>query len=166
MAFVARAEERRLPVIDQLRRVPRADELMIRWIDLPRTSEMRVYFPSLLADDIMAAALGRYDIIAIEKVDDHTIRCRPAEITWIPLPPRDRAIPALLHIELPDNVRTKQVFRVVVHQVSGVDLRIAGAYQLTIPVGSAELLLAPRRGCSPCFATRWARCRSRARGTR
>ncbi|HEX8492032.1 MAG TPA: LodA/GoxA family CTQ-dependent oxidase [Pyrinomonadaceae bacterium] len=117
------------------------DELMIRWNNLPRSSYVTLYLPGV-DSEVMRLAEKNYEARRLERLDAHTIRCLPADVTYIPLPTgRTENIPALLTIELPEGIRRGDEFNVVVHQVSGLPRRILGAFQLTIPVSDKNVLL-------------------------
>lgn len=116
------------------------DELMIRWNDLPPESGMTLYLPGVDTQEILRYAGQNYERVGIERVDDHTIRCLPADVTYVPLPSRlARNAAGLLTIELPEGVRSRQVFAVTVHQISA--RAVIGAFQLTIPVRDRATLL-------------------------
>jgi hypothetical protein len=120
------------------------DELMILWGELPRTTRMTLYVPDVDVDEILRLAAVRYEAARLERVDDHTVRCLPADVTYLPLPlGRTRNIPSLLTLELPEGVRRGQLFKVVVHQVSGRPRHILGTVQLNIPVSDKSVLLEP-----------------------
>ena len=137
-AFFARNAVTALPPVDA-----GVDELMIRWGNLPRKAEVQVYIPGISADDLLHQAGLGLDDPAMERVDDYTVRLRPADVSFLPIPPeaQGRPVPGLLRIVVPDTVRVEQFFRVVVHQISGVDRRIVGTFQLSIPVSTGEILL-------------------------
>ena len=119
------------------------DELMIRWGNLPRTCDVQVYIPGIAANDLLHQAALRLDDPRMERVDDHTVRLLPADVSFLPIPPEAQArpVPGMLSIVVPDTVRMEQRFHVVVHHVSGADRRIVGAFQLTIPVSVGDRLL-------------------------
>jgi hypothetical protein len=119
------------------------DELMIRWGNLPRTSDMRVYLPGIAANDVLHAAALAMNDPSMERVDDHTVRLLPADVSFVPIPQADhrRAVPGLLQIIVPEGVRAKQQFQVVLHHVSRIDRKIVGSFQLTIPVDHGPRLL-------------------------
>nr|MDP9120443.1 LodA/GoxA family CTQ-dependent oxidase [Acidobacteriota bacterium] len=122
--------------------VPGPDELMIRWGTLPRATRMTVYMPDVDAAEVLQLAGLRYDTERLELVDAHTLRCLPADVTYLPLPQgRTRNISALLTLELPEGVRREQVFRLVVHQMTGRPRRLLGAFQITIPVSDKRVML-------------------------
>jgi hypothetical protein len=91
----------------------------------------------------------------LSKVDDHTIACRIADITYLPVPADVRQTQVgLISIELPQTVRAGDVFRVDVRQYLTATLRpdnelpgprllgkFIGAFQLNIPVGVPDELI-------------------------
>jgi hypothetical protein len=119
------------------------DELMIRWGSLPRGSDVQVYLPGVSADDVLHEAALLMDEPGLERVDDHTIRLRSADVSYIPIP-RDAQrgpLPGLLRIVTPEDVRVKQLFPVVVHHFSRPSRRVVGTFQLSIPVDLGPRLL-------------------------
>jgi hypothetical protein len=112
----------------------RPDELIVRWNNVPRDSEATLFMPEVAADEILALSALRQHPLTLERVDAHTIRCRLADVTFIPLPQRKGTIAGLLTVTLPRSVRAGQVYRFSVEQCSGRTLRTTGAFQMTIPV--------------------------------
>ena len=83
------------------------DELMIQWGGLPDDAEATLYMPALDADAIVAAAAVRGGPTRIERVDAHTVRCRIARVSYVPLTaPAPTLVAGLLTIRLPDTVKT------------------------------------------------------------
>jgi hypothetical protein len=119
------------------------DELMIRWGNLPRTSDMQIYLPGIAADDVIHQAALLIDDPRLERVDDHTVRLLSADVSFLPIPPewQGRPVPGLLKIIAPDSVRVQQQFRVVLHHISRAERRVVGTFQLTIPVDAGPRLL-------------------------
>lgn len=70
----------------------------------------------------------------LQKVDAHTLRCRLADVTYIPLPRHKGTIAGLMSLVLPEGIRTGQVFKLSVEQYSGLTHKTQGAFQMTIPV--------------------------------
>ena len=111
------------------------DELMVRWNNVPRDSTATFYFPEVAADEILALSALRQHPGVLTKVDGHTIACRLADITFIPLPGgRKGNLAGLMSVTLPPGVRTGQVYRLSVEQYSGITRKTLGAFQMTIPV--------------------------------
>jgi hypothetical protein len=119
------------------------DELLIRWHNLPRDSEVTLFFSDIDTSDILRiAAISRRSPAAFEVVDKDTLRFRVADGTWMPIPGgRTLNIPALLSVKLPEAIVSGQEFRISIHQVDGRTRRVTGAFQITIPVSKAELIL-------------------------
>jgi hypothetical protein len=122
--------------------VIRPDELIIRWNNVPRDSEATIYTPEIGSDEILALSALRQHPTVLEKIDAHTVRCRLADVTFIPLPMnRQGTIAGLMSLTLPQGVRAGDVYRFSVEQYSGVTLKTLGAFQMTIPVRpDAEIL--------------------------
>jgi hypothetical protein len=118
------------------------DELIIRWNNVPRNSEATIYMPEIEADEILALSALRQHPTVLAKVDAHTLRCRLADVTFIPLPMnRKGTIAGLMSLTLPHGIKAGQVYRFSVEQYSGFTLKTLGAFQMTIPVRpDAELL--------------------------
>nr|WP_281723014.1 galactose oxidase early set domain-containing protein [Nitrosomonas nitrosa] len=120
----------------------RLDELIFRWHNLPRESEVTIYFSDIDTADIQALSMFRRSPLACEVVDKHTLKMIVAGATWIPIPGgRNVNIPALLSIKLPDTVVYGQEYHVSIHQVSGRGGKIIGSCEFRIPVSKAELIL-------------------------
>lgn len=119
-----------------------ADELMIRWNNLPRDSRVSLYMPNVDARQVVAAAASRNGPPVLAAREADTIICRVGDVTYVPVPgPRVQNIPGLISIELPPTVTTGQTFTVSIHQVSGWPRKVIGAFQITIPVTTASRIL-------------------------
>jgi hypothetical protein len=80
---------------------------------------------------------------SLSAIDDHTIRCRIGDATYLPLPGgRTTNLPGLLTIQLPPTVRGGATYTVSVHQVSGRRRNIIGTFDVAIPVSHSALLVA------------------------
>jgi hypothetical protein len=94
------------------------DEMMIVWGNTPAGSEATIYLPGVRATEVLALARRNFNLQTLEKVDDHTLRCRTAGITYLPIPPGGTVdLAGLITLDLPPGIREGQVFRIVVHQV-------------------------------------------------
>jgi len=119
-----------------------ADELMIRWNNLPRDSRVSLYMPNVDARQVVAAAASRNGPPMLAAREADTVICRVGDVTYVPVPgPRVQNIPGLISIELPPTVTTGQRFTVSIHQVSGWPRKVIGAFQIAIPVTTAVQLL-------------------------
>lgn len=97
----------------------RVDELMIDWGSTPRGSVATLYIPDIEASQVLDMASRMYTSHQLVRVDDHTIRCTPAGITYVPIPPRSGGDYAgLLTVDPPETVRLGHEFTVVVRQVT------------------------------------------------
>ena len=111
------------------------DELMFHWNNVPRDTQVKIYFPEVLADQILGLNALRQHPSVLTKLDDHTLSCKVADVGFLPLPGgRQGNLAGLLSLTLPPGVRTGQVYRVSVQQISGLRRKILGGFQLTIPV--------------------------------
>ncbi len=118
------------------------DELIFRWYNLPRDSEVTVYFSDIDTKDIAALAALRESPVAFDIANKHTLKFKVAGATWVPLPGgRATNIPALLSIKLPDDVVYGSEYRVSIHQVSGRRRRVIGSCEFKIPISKAELIV-------------------------
>ncbi|KMP77368.1 hypothetical protein TU62_04685 [Bacillus cereus] len=123
------------------------DELLFRWYNLPKKSEVTLYFSNIDTTDIIQLSSKRKSQASFTVVNKHTIRFKVADASWLSLPSGSlQNIPVLLSIKLPDNITYGQNFRISVHQVSGlINRKIIGAFEFTIPVSKAELILDEER---------------------
>lgn len=119
------------------------DELIINWGNLPRDSEVTLYFSNVDTSEIsQLAGLFRRSPPPYEIVDDRTLRFRVANHTWVPIPGGGgENLPALLSVRLPDSVVSGQRFRISIHQVDGRTHRILGSVEFSIPVTKAALII-------------------------
>jgi hypothetical protein len=118
------------------------DELLFRWFNLPDDTKVTLFFGDIDTAEIMRLAALRLSPVAFTVVNKHTISFRVADVTWMPLPGgRQLNIPALLSVELPSGVVYGQTYRVAVQQIDGATRKVIGAFELTIPVSKAELIL-------------------------
>lgn len=118
------------------------DELMIDWNNLPRDTKATFYFPEWNIDEILILASLHSRPNVLKKVDDHTLQCTVADVTYIPIPGgRTKEFAGLLSLELPQGIVDGQVFTVAVRQYSGITRKVLGAFQITIPVRLGEGLL-------------------------
>lgn len=142
------------------------DELMIDWGIFPKGTTATIYLPAVNIDDVLRMASAMYTTHSLERVDSHTLRCRAAGLTYVPIPAgTDVNYAGLLSVELSMGINRGQVFRVVVRQVTNASAsrppiilfapdpsaeppklewrRVLGAFQLTIPVQTKAELLEP-----------------------
>lgn len=95
------------------------DELLIDWGLTPVGSTATLYLPGLRAAEILDLAGKMYDLQTLERVDDHTLRCKTGGVTYIPVPSGVGVSHAgLLTVDLPAHIRKGQAFTIVVRQVT------------------------------------------------
>jgi hypothetical protein len=151
------------PTSDKLPAEAVADELMIDWGRTPVGSIATLHLPTVDCEAVLDLAAGMYRTDHLALIDEHTLQIRTGGMSWIPLTRGgDANVPGLLTIDLPPTVRAGQAFTVVVRQVTGagaqplgvvaaaattvrVRRHILGSFQITIPVRTKEVLLAPEQ---------------------
>ena len=110
------------------------DELIVRWNNVPRKAVATFFLPEIQVDEILGLSALRQHPAVLQKVDAHTLRCRLADVTYIPLPRHKGTIAGLMSLVLPEGIRTGQVFKLSMEQYSGLTRKTLGAFQMTIPV--------------------------------
>jgi hypothetical protein len=94
------------------------DEIMIAWGNTPVGTEATIYLPGVRASEVLALARKNFNLQTLEKVDDHTLRCRTAGVTYVPIPPGGTIdLAGLITLDLPAGIREGQTFRIVVRQI-------------------------------------------------
>jgi hypothetical protein len=148
------------------------DELMIDWSNLPAGTTASIYFPAVLANEVVAMASRMYTAHDLRASDEHTIGCAARGITYVPVPTGTGIdFAGLLSVNLPAKIRRGQIFKVVVRQVTDAFgwgkpsrpegtkrgraasslvgrseirwRRTVGAFELAIPIHTKEVLLEP-----------------------
>jgi hypothetical protein len=125
----------------------RPDELIVQWGNVPRATQATLFFPEVLADEILSLSGLRQHPPTLAKVDDHTISIKVAGATYIPLPARPPGnLAGLMTLTLPQGIRVGQLFKMNVQQYSGIAIagrahRILGAFQFNIPVNTDPEIL-------------------------
>jgi hypothetical protein len=97
------------------------DELMIDWGMVPTGSVATIYWPQVMASDVLALAKGLYGSQVLTAADVHTIQCpvTTAGVTYVPIPAQAGAnFAGLITIDLPLGVVAGQEFNVVVRRIS------------------------------------------------
>ncbi len=118
------------------------DQLMIRWHNIPRDSTAEIFFSGIEVDDILTLVQNRLGAEVLIKIDENTLAVKVTDITFLPIPPgKAKDIPGLISISLPDNVVKGEHYHATCYQVSGRQGTILGAFEISIPVSKANLLL-------------------------
>lgn len=95
------------------------DELMVDWGNLPAGAQATIYLPSLSAQAVLSLADRLYGHHGLARLDDHTLQCQAAGLTYVPLPPGDGANHAgLMTLAVPPGTRQGQRFSVVARQLT------------------------------------------------
>lgn len=116
------------------------DELFIRWGNIPRGSEVELFFSDTDVDRILALAGLRVGAPVLRKVDGSTLAVKVSGATWIPIPSRSENIASLVKVTLPPGLQKGQHFTATFAQVSGPLRSVLGAFELSIPIGKAAEL--------------------------
>lgn len=95
------------------------DELMIDWSGLPQGSTATIYLPAVAADQILALAASMYVTHRFTLVDQHTLACPAAGISYLPVPPGGREdFAGLLTVHLPETATPGSAYSVTVRQIT------------------------------------------------
>ena len=96
------------------------DEFMIDWGATPAGSVASIYWPQVLASDVVALASGLYGSRTLSVVDSHTIQCKvKGGVTYLPIPAgANENLAGLLTVDLPASVKTGQEFNIVVRRIA------------------------------------------------
>jgi hypothetical protein len=99
----------------------RPDELLIFWGDVPAGSTATIYWPGVLADEVVKLADGMYGVHALRASDPHTLEVTTVKggVTWVPIPVDNKAavFAGLLTVDMPLTVKTGQEYNIVVRRV-------------------------------------------------
>lgn len=121
------------------------DELMIVWANTPKGTVANLYMPGVRVSEILDLAARNFNLQTLERVDDHTIRCVPSGVTYVPIPSEGTVdLAGLITLDLPSTVRKGQTFRIVLKQVVDTPAPIPTG-QTTVVVEVAAPARASRR---------------------
>jgi hypothetical protein len=142
------------------------DEIMIDWGSTPPGSTAYIYWPQVLASDVIELASQLYVTHFLTAADANTIKCKTVRgVTYIPVPSAtNQNFAGLFTVDLPIGVTAGEVFKIVVRRLTTKTVRsastrivsagdielpilrparvVTGAFQVTIPVTTEEDLLA------------------------
>ena len=95
------------------------DELMIDWGNTPARSTASIYWPQVLAADVITTASALYSSHQLTASDPHTIQCPvTAGVSYVPIPQgTGQSLAGLLTVDLPPTVVAGQEFDVVLRRV-------------------------------------------------
>jgi hypothetical protein len=96
------------------------DELMIDWGAIPPGSVASIYWPQVLASDVLALASALYSSHTLSAADTHTIQCKvTGGVTYVPIPTgAGENFAGLFTVDLPTTIVTGQQFNVVVRRIA------------------------------------------------
>ena len=96
------------------------DELMIDWGNVPKGSTASLYWPAVLATDVIALARAWGGTAPLSASDAHTLSIPiTGGVSYIPIPSgTGQNFAGLFTLEMPVGIRTGQAFEVVVRRVS------------------------------------------------
>lgn len=98
----------------------RPDELVIDWGNVPDGTTATLFLPSVPADRVLEWARQLYLSNRLTKVDEYTIGCAAAGLTFVPVPPGSELDHVgLIALELPGTVHKGDRYEVSVRQVTG-----------------------------------------------
>ena len=142
------------------------DEIMIDWGSTPPGSTAYIYWPRVLASDVIDLASRLYVTHFLTAADANTIKCKTVKgVTYIPVPSAtNQYFAGLFTIDLPIGVTQGEVFKIVVRRLTTKTVpsssalassarsarlpfllpvrTVTGAFQVTIPVTTEADLLA------------------------
>jgi len=139
------------------------DEIMIDWGSTPPGSTAYIYWPQVLAAEVIDLASQLYVSHFLSAADANTIKCTTVKgATYIPVPTAtDQNFAGLFTVDLPVGITAGEVFTIMVRRLTtktppsapAVNLKrktvagvlpvrmVTGAFQVTIPVSKdADLL--------------------------
>jgi hypothetical protein len=125
--------------------VPGTHALIIWWQNVPRASVATLFLPQLNVTELVKLIPPGY-AQTLQVIDEHTLQCPVADLTFIPLPPGATARqPALLSIELPAGIVAGQQFGLMAQQISASlphrACGVVGSFKLDIPVKKEAAIL-------------------------
>lgn len=107
------------PTAMQLPTGAQADELMIDWGHLPAGCLASIFLPSVPADSILQLASRMYTGARFKKLDEYTLQCEAAGVTWVPVPQGTEIhFPGMLTIGMPEGLPKNKVYNVAVRQIT------------------------------------------------
>jgi hypothetical protein len=142
------------------------DEIMIDWGTTPPGSTAYIYWPQVLASDVISLASQLYVTHFLTAADANTIKCKTVKgVTYIPVPSAtNQNFAGLFTIDLPIGVTVGDVFKIVVRRLTTKTVpststktnitrsarlpilrpvrMVTGGFQVTIPVTTEADLLA------------------------
>jgi hypothetical protein len=96
------------------------DELMIDWGAIPPGSVASIYWPQVMASDVLALASKLYSTHTLSATDAHTIQCTvTGGVSYVPIPTgAGENFAGLFTVDLPTTVVTGQEFNIAVRRIA------------------------------------------------
>ena len=96
------------------------DELMIDWGGTPVGSTATIYWPQVVAADVLGLAKTLYSTHQLSSTEANTIQCTvPDGFTFVPIPAGSgENFAGLFTVDLPPGVRTRQEFTITVRRLT------------------------------------------------
>jgi hypothetical protein len=96
------------------------DELMIDWGGVPSGSVASIYWPQVLASEVLALASKLYSTHTLAAADMNTVQCKiTGGVTYVPIPAgAGENFAGLFTVDLPTTVMTGQEFNILVRRIS------------------------------------------------
>jgi hypothetical protein len=109
------------------------DEIMIDWGNTPPGSTASIYWPQVLAADVIDLASRLYVSHFLSAADAHTLRCKTVRgATYIPVPSvANQNFAGLLTVDLPLGVKAGEVYSIVVRRLTTSSFRTRGSLSRT-----------------------------------
>jgi hypothetical protein len=113
------------------------DELMIDWGNTPPGSTAYIYWPQVMASDVLQLASALYSTHLLSVADPNTIQCKVVNgATYIPIPSAaGKTFAGLLTVDLPMGVTAGQVFKIVVRRISTKTVGRENIASVAVPSG-------------------------------
>jgi hypothetical protein len=146
VAFSIRATPAASPTSPADQRQQATDELIIDWHELPPGTEVRLYLPSSSVEVMMSTARKYYETLRLERIDHHTVRLLPADVTYLPLPAaQDQDQPALLTMQLP-TLAGNSTCTVTISQRSVARQQLVGTIGISLVKATPRRIVADATG--------------------
>lgn len=99
---------------------PRPDELMIDWGKIPAGAVASLYWPQVLATDVIKMATGLYGANSLTASDPHTLQITvTGGVSYIPIPTgAGQNFAGLFTVDLPTTVHAGEVYNITVRRLS------------------------------------------------
>ena len=116
-----------------------ADELMIRWNNIPPGSQAKIYLPNINCENVLNLRNLRHAPADVKIIDSHTLILSANDVTYLPIPSVKRIkVAGAITIELPEGIKKGQNWKVDVIHLRGGKQQVVGGFQIDIQVKVAK----------------------------